>query len=149
MTDESHAVDDARETLAAPAGSVHASAAASASSITHPASLPNPARPKAKRGPRPKHVPQRTCIACRTSAPKRSFVRVVRLPSGEVVVDPTGKKSGRGASICGTRVCWEKALAGGALDRALRVSIRDEDRTALKAFMATLPADEPTAEQPA
>ena len=51
---------------------------------------------KAKRGPRPKHVPQRTCIACRTAAPKRSFVRVVRLPSGEVVIDQTGKKSGRG-----------------------------------------------------
>jgi predicted RNA-binding protein YlxR (DUF448 family) len=97
---------------------------------------------KTKRGPRPKHVPQRTCIACRTSAPKRSFVRVVRTPAGEVVVDPTGKKSGRGASICGTRACWEKALAGTLLDRALRVQVRDADRAALRAYLATLPAED-------
>lgn len=101
-----------------------------------------PPRKKAKRGPRPKHVPQRTCIACRTSAPKRSFVRVVRTPAGEVVVDPTGKKSGRGASICGTRACWEKALAGTLLDRALRIQVRAEDRAALRAYLATLPEED-------
>ena len=97
---------------------------------------------KPKRGPRPKHVPQRTCIACRTAAPKRSFVRVVRLPAGEVVVDPTGKKSGRGASICGTRACWTKALAGTLLDRALRVTIGAADRAALRMFLETLPEEE-------
>jgi predicted RNA-binding protein YlxR (DUF448 family) len=104
---------------------------------------------KSKRGPRPKHVPRRTCIACRTAAPKRSFVRVVRTPTGEVVVDPTGKKSGRGASICGTRACWEKALAGSLLDRALRVQVRDDDRAALRAFAATLPAEETGADEAA
>jgi predicted RNA-binding protein YlxR (DUF448 family) len=104
---------------------------------------------KSTRGPRPKHVPQRTCIACRTAAPKRSFVRVVRTPIGEVVVDPTGQKSGRGASICGTRVCWAKALAGSLLDRALRVSVSDEDRTALRAFFMTLPDDDAGGDGPA
>src|SRR6185503_12867350 len=107
------------------------------------------AKKKRTRGPRPKHVPQRTCIACRTAAPKRSFVRVVRTPTGEVVVDPTGKKSGRGASICGTRACWEKALAGSMLDRALRVSVSDEDRVALRAFMMTLPDDDAGGDGPA
>jgi predicted RNA-binding protein YlxR (DUF448 family) len=97
---------------------------------------------KSKRGPRPKHVPQRTCIACRTAAPKRSFVRVVRTTDGAVLVDPTGKRSGRGASICGTRACWEKALAGSLLDRALRVEVRADDRAALRTFAATLPAEE-------
>jgi uncharacterized protein len=101
--------------------------------------------PKRKRrGPRPKHVPQRTCIACRTTAPKRAFVRVVRTPTGEVMIDPTGKKSGRGASVCGTRACWEKVMAGNGalLDRALRVEMRPEDRAGLQAFVATLPEDE-------
>ena len=101
------------------------------------------ARPsKKKQAPRPRHVPQRTCIACRTTAPKRAFVRVVRTPTGEVVIDPTGKKSGRGASVCGTRACWEKALAGTLLDRALRVQVREDDRTALRAFLAALPPDD-------
>ena len=94
-------------------------------------------------------MPQRTCIACRTAAPKRSFVRVVRTPTGEVVVDPTGKKSGRGASICGTRACWEKALAGSLLDRALRVQTRDDDRAVLRAFAATLPVEETGADDAA
>ena len=102
---------------------------------------------KKKRGPRPKHVPQRTCIACRTAAPKRSFIRVVRTPAGEVHIDPTSKQSGRGASICGTRACWEKALNGSLLDRALRVSIRNEDHAALREFVETLPEDEETEAQ--
>jgi predicted RNA-binding protein YlxR (DUF448 family) len=96
---------------------------------------------KKRRGPRPRPVPQRTCIACRTTAPKRAFVRVVRTPTGEVMIDPTGKRSGRGASVCGTRACWEKALAGTLLDRALKVQVREEDRAALRAFVATLPSD--------
>ncbi len=96
---------------------------------------------KKRRGPRPRPVPQRTCIACRTTAPKRAFVRVVRTPTGEVMIDPTGKKSGRGASVCGTRACWEKVMAGTLLDRALKVEVREEDRAALRAFVATLPPE--------
>jgi predicted RNA-binding protein YlxR (DUF448 family) len=95
--------------------------------------------PKKKRGPRPKHIPQRTCIVCRTTQPKRAFVRIVRTPTGEVVIDPTGKKSGRGASVCGTRACWTRALAGMVLDRALRIDVRPDDRAALSAYTATLP----------
>lgn len=109
-------------------------------SLEHPA----PAQPagrlpsKKRRGPRPKHVPQRTCIACRTNAPKRALVRVVRTSLGHVVIDPTGKLSGRGASICGTRSCWQRALTGQLLDRALRITIAGEDRATLEAYMATL-----------
>jgi predicted RNA-binding protein YlxR (DUF448 family) len=86
-------------------------------------------------------VPRRTCIACRTAAPKRSFVRVVRTPTGAVQIDPTGKVSGRGASICGTRACWTKALSGGVLERALRVEVSADDRAALVAYLETLPVD--------
>jgi len=45
----------------------------------------------------PRHVPQRTCVGCRTVRPKRELVRVVRTPEGTVELDPTGKRSGRGA----------------------------------------------------
>src|SRR4051812_47294561 len=79
---------------------------------------------KAKqKAPRPKHIPQRTCIACRTVESKRGLVRVVRTPAGTVEIDPTGKKSGRGAYVCRSRSCWEKALKGKALETALKTTL--------------------------
>ncbi len=61
--------------------------------------------------PRPrKHIPQRTCIACGTTKPKRELLRVVRTPQGAVELDAGGKKSGRGAYVCARRSCWELAL---------------------------------------
>ena len=52
------------------------------------------------RGSRPRHIPQRTCVACRQTGAKRQLVRVVRAPDGSVTIDPTGKRSGRGAYLC-------------------------------------------------
>jgi hypothetical protein len=94
--------------------------------------------PKPK-GPRPKHVPIRTCIACRQEAGKRELVRVVRTPSGSVQVDPTGKLAGRGAYICRTRACWAQVLQGQRLSGALKTTLSAEDLAALQAFAATLP----------
>lgn len=83
-----------------------------------------PARsPSKKGGPRPKHVPQRTCVACRQKDAKRGYVRIVRTPEGRVQVDPTGKANGRGAYLCPRRACWSRALDIGALGRALNVEI--------------------------
>jgi predicted RNA-binding protein YlxR (DUF448 family) len=67
---------------------------------------------------RPKHVPQRTCIACRRVAGKRSFVRVVRTAQG-VEIDPTGKRAGRGAYLHPNHA---------------------ESKAQLLAYMATLPS---------
>ncbi len=78
-----------------------------------------------------KHIPQRTCIACRSTVPKRGLVRLVRLPSGEVEIDLTGKKSGRGAYLCQTRTCWESALNTGRLEHALQTNIKPEDKEKL------------------
>ncbi|MBI2955508.1 MAG: YlxR family protein [Chloroflexi bacterium] len=86
------------------------------------------------KGTRPKHVPQRTCVACRQERPKRELVRIVRALSGVVEVDPTGKKSGRGAYICRTRTCWEAALKKKALEHALQTSISPENRAQLQEF---------------
>ena len=92
-----------------------------------------------KRPPRRKHVPQRTCVACRTTRPKRELVRVVRTAEGEVMVDETSKRSGRGAYLCRQRDCWEKALAHRQLDRALKMTLKAEVKTQLQEYASGLP----------
>ncbi len=87
---------------------------------------------------RPKHVPQRTCIACREVLPKRSLVRLVRTPEG-VLVDPTGKQTGRGAYLHDKRSCWDKALKSDLLERALKTELTNDERERLRAHGDTLP----------
>lgn len=96
----------------------------------------------APKGPRPKHVPKRTCIACRGTEAKRGLIRVVRTPEGPVEIDTTGKRNGRGAYLCRQRSCWDKALATGALSRALKTEIAPHTMAALREFAKTLPVDE-------
>jgi len=73
----------------------------------------------------------RTCVGCRTERAKRDLVRIVRLPSGDVVMDSTGKLSGRGAYLCADGKCWTLALRRGALERALAVPLPSELRDRL------------------
>ena len=89
---------------------------------------------------RPKHIPQRTCVGCRTVLPKRSLVRLVRQPSG-VVMDPTGKLPGRGAYLHLNRSCWERGLKG-PLAHALKVSLSADDLERLQTVMQSLPEDQ-------
>lgn len=77
---------------------------------------------------RQRHVPQRTCVGCGQTQAKRQMVRVVRTPEGKVEVDPTGKRSGRGAYLCKKAECWEKAVQRSALSRALKADVTPEDR---------------------
>ena len=95
-----------------------------------------------QKGPRPKHIPQRTCVACRTVESKRGLVRVVRTPEGTVEVDPSGKKSGRGAYLCRERSCWETALKKKVLDQALKTTLTAEDKERLELFMESLPVEQ-------
>ena len=89
----------------------------------------------AKSDNRPKkHIPQRTCVACREVNEKRSLIRIVRTPEG-VEVDPTGRKAGRGAYLHDTKECWEKALKRGILARALKTEISPENMDVLQAYM--------------
>lgn len=92
--------------------------------------------------PRPKHVPLRTCVACRQGKPKRELVRVVRGSQGAVEIDLTGKKAGRGSYLCRSKTCWELALKKKGLEHALQTTISPEDRARLLAFGAGL-TDEP------
>lgn len=92
---------------------------------------------------RPKHVPQRTCVACHQVKPKRELLRIVRTPDGRVVMDPTGKKSGRGAYLCANRSCWTNALKKKRLEQELETTISEEDRIALEQYADTLPPVDP------
>lgn len=88
---------------------------------------------------RRKHIPQRTCVACRTVRPKRELVRIVRTPEGEVVVDERGKRNGRGAYLCAQRACWEEALRRGRLGIALKTTLDEGTVAMLRAYAQTLP----------
>ncbi|MBN1188224.1 MAG: YlxR family protein [Dehalococcoidales bacterium] len=81
--------------------------------------------------PLKKHLPRRTCIACRTEHPKRELVRLVYIEGEGVDVDLSGKKSGRGAYLCPDEACWVKAITSGKLETALRTSIKTENREKL------------------
>jgi hypothetical protein len=84
-----------------------------------------------------RHIPQRTCVACREVLPKRSLIRVVRSPQG-IVIDPTGKLAGRGAYLHLQRACWDRGLKG-ALSSALKVDLSPEEREQLIIFASALP----------
>ena len=97
-----------------------------------------------KQHQRRRHVPQRTCVACRAARHNRELVRVVRTPEGTVLVDESGKRSGRGAYLCRQQVCWESALSQRKLDRALKVTVPAETIDGLKEYAAELPKQLPT-----
>ena len=89
---------------------------------------------------RVKHVPQRTCVGCRETLPKRQMGRIVRTDNG-VRVDPTGKAAGRGAYLHDQRDCWVRGLRG-ALAHALKAELTADDRARLEEFMNSLPLSE-------
>lgn len=81
------------------------------------------------------------CVACRGHDIKRGLHRIVRTPEGQVEPDPTGRRNGRGAYLCGQGACWEKALASGILARALNVEIDTETLETLRRYAAKLPLE--------
>ena len=89
-----------------------------------------------------KHVPLRSCIACRERVPKRELIRVVRSPEGTLEIDPKGKRAGRGAYLCRNRQCWEEALQPGRLSQALKCRVSAEDVARLRSAAASLFAGE-------
>jgi len=88
---------------------------------------------------RQKHIPERTCIACRTPRPKRQLVRIVRTSEGLVQIDESGKQNGRGAYLCRCQTCWEQALKRGALNRALRITVSAAELATLRSYATILP----------
>jgi len=112
-----------------------------------PASTTNPGKTgkSGAKGPRPRHVPQRTCVACRDKTSKRALFRVVRTADGQAEVDLTGRRPGRGAYICDTPACWERTIRTSILDHALKTELTTETKGALRAFAASIFANRPAA----
>lgn len=84
-----------------------------------------------------KKIPQRQCVGCRTMKDKKALLRVVKTPEGEIILDATGKKSGRGAYVCDDADCLKKARKARALERAFDVAMPDEVYCALEAQMGS------------
>lgn len=89
----------------------------------------------------PRHVPIRQCVGCGAKRPKRELVRVVRTPQGDVVVDPTGRKAGRGAYICPSQECLELAVRSRRLQKSLDRDVTQELVAELARQLGT-PAEE-------
>ena len=83
---------------------------------------------------KPRHIPERRCVACGQRRAKRELTRIVRTPQGAVQADATGKSSGRGAYLCADPACWEKGIRRGGLERGLKVAIPAGDREMLLDF---------------
>jgi len=79
-----------------------------------------------------KHIPERKCIGCQGRFPKSELIRVVRQPSGEVVLDTTSRAQGRGAYLCKSEGCLTAAHKKGRLRTALECVIPDEVYEALR-----------------
>lgn len=71
-------------------------------------------------------LPQRLCVGCKEFKTKKELVRIVKSPEGQISLDYTGKKPGRGAYICPNNDCLKKAIKTKGLERSLKAKI-DED----------------------
>lgn len=74
---------------------------------------------------RRRKVPLRKCVACQQMKSKKELIRVVHTPEDEILIDLTGKKSGRGAYLCGDVKCFLLAKKSRALDRSLKAPVGD------------------------
>lgn len=72
-----------------------------------------------------KKIPMRKCMGCNEMKPKKELIRVVKSPEGEISLDLTGKKSGRGAYICREKACFEKARKAKRFEKSLETAIPD------------------------
>lgn len=72
-----------------------------------------------------KKMPMRKCIGCNESKLKKELVRIVRAPEGDISLDLTGKKSGRGAYICADAECLKKARKAKRLERIFETAVPD------------------------
>lgn len=73
-----------------------------------------------------KKIPTRRCTGCGEHFPKNTLIRVLRTPEGEVTLDLTGKKSGRGAYICKNVTCFKKARKARRIESSLECQISEE-----------------------
>ncbi|MBS7263155.1 MAG: YlxR family protein [Eubacteriales bacterium] len=85
-----------------------------------------------------KKTPERTCIGCREIRSKRDMIRIVCNQDGEISLDTTGRKAGRGAYLCPKSECMEKCLKAHGLERAFSRPIPREVSERLKEELKSL-----------
>ncbi|HZK40866.1 MAG TPA: YlxR family protein [Atribacterota bacterium] len=86
-------------------------------------------------------IPVRTCIGCKCKKPKKEMIRIIRTPDGQIEIDETGKKSGRGAYICGDVKCLDIVLKENSLKKSLKQDITLKTLDDLrKAFLKNIDA---------
>ncbi len=81
-------------------------------------------------------IPMRKCVGCGALKPKKELLRIVALPTGEMEVDRTGKKSGRGVYICDSMECFQKAYDNHGLEKSLKRPVSRDVYEALKQSIA-------------
>ena len=79
-----------------------------------------------------KKIPQRKCGGCQEMKNKKELLRRLRTEQGTVVLDTTGRKNGRGAYLCYSKECFEKAVKSKSLERALKTPISAQTYADLK-----------------
>ena len=88
-----------------------------------------------------KKVPMRKCVGCQEMKSKKEMLRVIRTSEGEFSLDATGKKNGRGAYLCPSRACLEKAITGKGLERSFQQAIPREVYETLEREMREIDAE--------
>lgn len=88
-----------------------------------------------------KKLPLRMCTGCGEMKVKKDMIRVLKTPEGDITIDATGKKNGRGAYICNSLACLQKAVKSRGLERSLRTEIPPELMESLTKEMVLLESD--------
>ena len=85
-----------------------------------------------------KKVPMRKCVGCGEMKNKKEMIRVLKTAEGEIFLDATGRKNGRGAYICRSSECLEKAVKNRGLERSLKTQIPEAVYEELKKEFAQI-----------
>lgn len=85
-----------------------------------------------------KKIPLRQCIDCGEMKSKKEMIRVLRTAEGEILIDATGRKNGRGAYLCPSCECLKKAVKSKGLDRSFKMAVPREVYEALEKEMEEL-----------
>ena len=82
-----------------------------------------------------KKLPQRKCIGCNTSKDKKELIRVVKNKENEINIDKTGRLPGRGAYLCNSIECLEKAIKNNRLEKTFKMKIESDIYDKLRGVM--------------
>ena len=85
-----------------------------------------------------KKIPLRQCIGCGEMKSKKEMIRVLKTAEDEIVLDPTGRKNGRGAYLCPSMDCFKKAVKNKGLERSFKTAIPKEVYETLEKEMEQL-----------